>query len=190
MASAAVNYNEQMRNADDAAAFLQSLEMRLSVSGVTADNRARGLQLLQKTNQFNVTTRRHSETEMAALIARGAIVGAFSYTDKFGPQGIIGLVILLRGEETVAIETWLMSCRVLNRGVEMAMFEWIRTHSSEKMIAGEYIATEKNRLVSDLFDKMGFSLVAEHAGRKTYEHIPTSAPAAEHYLEIIYEQQT
>jgi FkbH-like protein len=189
LASAAVDQNRQMRAAADPAAFLHSLEMCLSVSGVTRDNRSRVLQLLQKTNQFNVTTRRHSDDELSGLLADGAIAGVFSYTDKFGPQGIIGLIILRFGEQSTKIDTWLMSCRVLNRGVEKAMFSWIRENSSGNAIIGEYIASEKNKLVSDLFDRMGFSLAAEDGNHRTYQYSQTGTAATDHHLELIYEQQ-
>jgi len=188
LASAVVDQNRQMQAAPDPAVFLQSLEMRLSVSSITAGNRSRVLQLLQKTNQFNVTTRRHSDKELTELLASGAIAGVFSYADKFGPQGIIGLVVLQVGERSALIETWLMSCRVLNRGVEKAMFGWIRENSSNKPIVGEYISTEKNKLVSDLFDSIGFSVVSERAGNKTYKYIAaTGTAAAGHDLELVYE---
>lgn len=157
-----------MRAAADPAAFLASLGVRLSVSAVTENNRARVLQLLQKTNQFNVTTRRHGDDELGALLVAGAVVGVFSYTDKFGPQGIIGLVVLKIQETAAAIDTWAMSCRVINRGVEEAMFRWIREKASDRMIIGEYIPSPKNKLVSNLFDKLGFSLVSEQEGHKTY----------------------
>jgi FkbH-like protein len=187
LANAVVDQNRQMRAAKDPEAFLRSLEMRLKVSSITADNRSRVLQLLQKTNQFNVTTRRHGDNELNALLAGGTVAGVFSYTDKFGPQGIIGLVILGVGEPSAKIETWLMSCRVLNRGVEKAMFEWIRQNSRGKLIVGEYIATEKNTLVSDLFDRMGFTFVSEHAGTKTYQHNAANAASERHDLELVYE---
>lgn len=186
-ATAVASQNRQMRVNSDPGAFLKSLEMRLSVSEITTDNRARVLQLLQKTNQFNVTTRRHGDTELASLLAGGAVAGVFSYSDKFGPQGIIGLVILQMEEKSANVETWLMSCRVLNRGVEKAMFEWIQKSSSGKLIKGEYIATEKNKLVSDLFEKLGFTMVADLAEQKIYQHDPANAADADHHLEIAYE---
>jgi FkbH-like protein len=169
-ASTIVEQSRQMRAAADPAAFLESLGVRLSVSAVTEDNRARVLQLLQKTNQFNLTTRRHGHEELTALLDAGAAVGVFSYTDKFGPQGIIGLIILTIEETEAKIDSWAMSCRVLNRGVEEAMFRWICEKSSDKVIIGEYIPSAKNKLVSSLFDKLGFSLVAEREGHKTYRY--------------------
>jgi FkbH-like protein len=158
------------------------------VSPVTPDNRSRVLQLLQKTNQFNVTSRRHGDKELMELLAAGAAVGVFSYADKFGPQGIIGLVILQTLGRSTHIETWLMSCRVLNRSVENAMFAWIRENSAGGPIVGEYIPTAKNGLVSDLFDRMGFSVVPGQNGSRIYEFIAGNAEAtAKHTLELVYE---
>ena len=162
--------------------------MRLTVEPVTADNRPRVLQLLQKTNQFNVTTRRHGDQELQALQGSGADIGVFSYSDKFGPQGIIGLIIAVRSQGATMIDTWLMSCRVLNRGVENAMFEWLRRKSGTPTVLGEYIPTAKNKLVSGLFDRMGFSVTSDRAGVKTYQFRSSEdLDAPSHDLELIDE---
>ncbi len=188
LASAMVDQGREMRKASDPTAFLRSLGMRLTVDTVTAENRSRVLQLLQKTNQFNVTTRRHGEQELQAFLSGGAIVGVFSYSDKFGPQGIIGLMIAVEFEVSVSVDTWLMSCRVLNRGVEKAMFDWLRRKSSRPLITGEYIATAKNALVSELFDRMGFSETSRAGGAKTYELRSNNDTADfKHDLELIHE---
>jgi FkbH-like protein len=151
---------EQRTSSPDAAGFLRSLQMRLSVSGMTDVNKPRLLQLIQKTNQFNLTTRRHGERDIADLQSRGATIAAFSYADRFGSQGIVGLAILVpEGPDTLIIDTWLMSCRVLNRGVEEAMFEWIVRLASRRTLVGQYVPTEKNGLVRDLYHRLGFSIV-------------------------------
>ncbi len=187
-ASAIVDQGRQMRAAADPAAFLRSLGMRLTVEPVTADNRPRVLQLLQKTNQFNVTTRRHGDQELQALQGSGADIGVFSYSDKFGPQGIIGLIIAVRSQGATMIDTWLMSCRVLNRGVENAMFEWLRRKSGTPTVLGEYIPTAKNKLVSGLFDRMGFSVTSDRAEVKTYQFRSSEdLDAPSHDLELIDE---
>jgi FkbH-like protein len=138
--------------------FLASLDIDVVVSGLKPDNRERVLQLLQKTNQFNLTTRRHGGSELDALIGGGAKIGVFDYKDRFGPQGIIGLMILTGFESKTGIEidTWLMSCRVLNRGVEEIMLGWAEEASTGQPLLGRYIATAKNALVRDLYPRLGF----------------------------------
>ena len=86
------------------------------------------------------------------------------------------------------IDTWLMSCRVLNRGVENAMFEWLRRKSGTLAISGEYIPTAKNALVSGLFDRMGFSVTSDGAGVRTYQFRSSGGlDAPSHDLELIDE---
>jgi FkbH-like protein len=188
-ASAVVEQTRQMRAAADPAAFLESLAISVSVSPVTENNSIRVLQLLQKTNQFNLTTRRHGYEELAKLLTAGARVGVFSYTDKFGPQGIIGLAILTIEEKEAKIDSWAMSCRVLNRGVEEAMFGWICENASGKTISGEYIPSAKNKLVSTLLDRLGFLLVSEREGHKTYRYSYGATRATSRHLELVYESQ-
>lgn len=166
--------------------FLASLDMRLYVTDLTPDNLERVLQLLQKTNQFNLTTRRHAEADLISLRKLGAQFGVFRYVDKFSSQGIIGLVILAPEGDALAIDTWLMSCRVLNRNVEKAMFQWISQRAKGSAITGRHIPTEKNALVKDLYPSLGFKAVT---GDDHTEYIcsPSAAVGARTFVELIYE---
>ena len=114
------------------------------------------LQLLQKTNQFNVTSYRHGRGDLDRLLTSGARIGVFDYSDRFGPQGIVCLMILVPESESVwVIDTWLMRCLVLNRGVEDYALEWAMTVVHSGRLKGTYIPSAKNALVCDLFDRMG-----------------------------------
>jgi len=144
---------------DNGQEFLASLNIRLSVRKLDADTLPRVAQLLQKTNQFNLTSRRHGTAELTALAEGGAEFGIFHYTDDFGPQGIIAVVILLPRAAEVVIDTWLMSCRVLNRTIENAVLQWILQRAGNRAIIGEYIASDKNRMVADLFPRFGFERI-------------------------------
>ena len=145
--------------------FLASLGISIITDDLSDSNLGRVLQLLQKTNQFNLTTKRHNQEDLARLSSLGSHVGVFSYVDRFGSQGIIGLVVLAPVTDGWEVDTWLMSCRVLNRGVEEAMLDWMKSRLQSTNLFGTYLPTEKNGLVESLFDRMGFSTVGTSPAR-------------------------
>ncbi|MEO9340440.1 HAD-IIIC family phosphatase [Mesorhizobium sp. SB112] len=146
----------QLQASGSKADFIASLEIDVTVSDLNDKNRERVAQLLQKTNQFNLTTKRHMDDDLTRLRANGAKFGVFNYADRFGPQGIIGLMILTPADSGLEIDTWLMSCRVLNREVERSMLDWARNIAGQSNLVGSFIPTEKNGLVSKLYPSMGF----------------------------------
>src|SRR6185437_736699 len=98
------------------------LEMQLSIASVDRDSLARAAQLTQKTNQFNVTTRRSTEAEIARRASDPAwVVATFGVRDRFGDNGIVGFVMARHAGDTLDIDTLLLSCRVIGRTVETAM---------------------------------------------------------------------
>ncbi len=154
--------------------YLASLNMTLSFSEFRPIDTPRLSQLINKSNQFNVTTRRRTEAEVAKLITDKSFV-SFSarLTDRFGDYGLIGIVIAKVDPSTTALEidTWLMSCRVLNRQVEEeVMNEIVRLAGkySCNEIRGVYIPTAKNQLVKNLFPRMGFQKVSETPAHSLY----------------------
>jgi FkbH-like protein len=151
-------------NFADPEAFLREIRIRIDVAGLTAANLPRVVQLFQKSNQFNLTTRRHGEADLRRLAAAGAAVGVFSYEDAFGPQGVISAVVLVPDGDAVRVESWLMSCRVLNRTVEQAVFAWAVDQAAGRDVIGEYLPTEKNGLVRGLYRSLGFELESHDAG--------------------------
>lgn len=183
-AAAIAQQHQDLAGSSDLGAFLASLGMRLTVAGVSDANAARVLQLLQKTNQFNLTNRRHTEPDLQRLKQQGARIGVFSYSDRFGPQGVIGLIILADTGDTCEIDTWLMSCRVLNRGVEAAMLTWVIREAGDREIVGRYVASEKNGLVAEHYPRLGFRRIDSDSGQvyglSAAEH--TGRPI-QHYLE-------
>ena len=150
-------------NIDD---FLKEINIRLHITPLNPDNQARIIQMFQKSNQFNLTTRRHKAADLNQLIAAGGSVLAISYEDSFGSQGIISVVNLMPHADCFQIESWVMSCRVLNRTVEQAVFSYILQKTDKKTIQGEYIPTEKNNLVKNLYNSLGFSLVPKTSENK------------------------
>jgi len=165
--------------------FLQAIKVKLTFSPLDENNMDRVIQLFQKTNQFNLTTRRHREEDLKQLTDNGGKVYAISYEDSFGSQGIISVIALQHNENALIIDSWLMSCRVLNRSVEQAVFSFILEQAKGKPVTGEYIPTEKNGLVRSLFPDLGFDLdtADSDTGRQVWNCIKQKPP--KHFVEII-----
>jgi len=150
--------------------FLKSLNMVSVVEGFTAFNTPRVAQLSQRSNQFNLRTIRYTDNEIADL-GRSDCHACFSFTleDKFGDNGLICVVILeKRDAETLFINTWFMSCRVLKRGMENytlnTIVEWAAQNGFKRLV-GEYIPTQKNGMVKEHYPSLGFQKISEN----TYE---------------------
>jgi FkbH-like protein len=145
----------------DMESYLTSLEMTGYLSRFTAAEVPRIAQLINKSNQFNLTTVRRTESEILDIM-RSAQHEAFTVrlTDKFGEHGLIAVVVGKVADDDFVIDTWLMSCRVLKRGVEQeTMNEILRVAKARgcRRIVGVYIPTKKNGMVSDLYPSLGFS---------------------------------
>jgi FkbH-like protein len=145
----------------DIDAYLRSLDMRIVFSSFDRTSRARVAQLINKSNQFNLTTRRYTEAEVAAAEADPDVLGLHArLIDTFGDNGIICVVICRPAEPGVwLIDTWLMSCRVLGRRVEQMVLREILLRARANGIAtlrGAYRPTERNELVRDHYRKLGF----------------------------------
>lgn len=150
--------------------YLASLRMRMSIASFDKIGRARITQLINKSNQFNLTTRRYNESQIAEIENDpSALAWQVRLSDAFGDYGMIGVIIVRTEPRTWRIDTWLMSCRVLERGVEQTLMnelvELAAAHGVEQ-IDGEYRRTDRNGLVADFFDKMGFYLLPDSGGRE------------------------
>ena len=134
--------------------------MTCRIARVDAASRKRVAQLINKSNQFNLTTRRYTEHEVEAMEAdpsRHAI--AVRLADRFGDNGLISVVIADKQGENWDIDTWLMSCRVLGRGVEQAVLNHLvesATADGASSLIGRYRPTAKNRMVADHYAGLGF----------------------------------
>jgi FkbH-like protein len=141
--------------------YLASLEMVAEIHPFRPLDLPRVAQLVAKSNQFNLTTQRHSEAELGAIMTHPD-TGHFSVRlrDRFGDHGLISVVILRFAKGVAEVDTWLMSCRVLKRGVEEGVLnEIIRLAQGRgcEEIRGVYRPTPKNTLVQGLYLQMGFS---------------------------------
>jgi len=147
--------------------FLRSLEMRLTIAPATDVTIPRVAQMTQKTNQFNLTTKRYTESDIRSLLDCGAHIWTLAVADRFGDNGITGLMIL-KPENGWSIDTLLMSCRILGKGIEEAFFKTIIGQYKGELRAS-YIPTAKNGQVADFYEKMGLKKESSTAdGAKEY----------------------
>jgi FkbH-like protein len=166
--------NEAQSSYADVTAFLQSLDMRITVRRFEADKIGRIAQLFLRSNQFNVTTHRHSEAECLAMMQNPACVPLeASLCDRFGDQGLISIVVAWPEDDTLRISDWLMSCRVLGRGVEQYLMNHVFWRARElglRKVSGEYIATPKNGMVKDFWAGFGFQPAGESKWEQEIRH--------------------
>ena len=142
--------------------FLSSLEMTADIKSFSSVYLDRVAQLTNKTNQFNLTTRRYTLGEIENIAASGNYINIYGkLTDKYGDNGLIAITIGSIKEKQCHIDLWLMSCRVLKRDMEFAMLDEVVKQCTEKGISeiiGYYYKSAKNSMVSDLYKKFGFVL--------------------------------
>jgi len=150
--------------------FLKSLNMVSTVSGFTKFNTPRIAQLSQRSNQFNLRTVRYTETDIELMAKDPDVIDlSFTLEDKFGDNGLIAVVIMKKqNAETLFVDTWFMSCRVLKRGMENFTLNTMVGYAKAKgykRIIGEYIPTPKNKMVEMHYANLGFSPM-ETSGQK------------------------
>lgn len=161
----------QFNNYDE---YLKSLAMKGEVREPELKELPRFTQLLNKSNQFNLRTKRYTESEMEEIYSsddRKCLCAILS--DKFSEYGIIACAILQKKELSCFIESWVMSCRVIRRGVEDMVFKGIIKEAKDwncTVISGEYIPSDKNSMVTDFYDSLGFTKDGEHEGIRHYSY--------------------
>lgn len=155
--------------------YLASLDLKVTVQRNDRASAARIAELTQKSNQFNLTTRRYTAFEVNSLMDSGnADVYSVHVADKFGDSGLTGVVIVKYvSPETAAVDTFLLSCRVLGRRVELSFWAHVmdaaRTRRCRTFVT-EYLPTAKNPQVRDFWDRLGLEFVAEDpTGRRNYK---------------------
>lgn len=156
-------------NLDD---FIASLDIRLQIRQVNEILLPRVAQMTQKTNQFNLTTRRYSEQDLHMMLSTGCEIWTLNVSDKFGDSGITGAIIITQDG---LIDTMLLSCRVLGKGIEEVFLRYVLKHTKHTEVMAMYIKTAKNSLVESFYDKMGFELLNADKTTKQYRIIPGNA---------------
>lgn len=149
----------------DTDAFLRSLDTQIVIEPFNALGRKRIAQLISKSNQFNLTTRRYSETEVERFEQDPSIVSMqIRLSDIFGDAGMISVVIGRLQDQALHIDTWLMSCRVLGRRVQEAALQALVGQAKAlgaTRLVGYHAPTPRNGIVADHYSKLGFQPVAE-----------------------------
>jgi FkbH-like protein len=154
--------NDFMAAAQGLDDFLLGLDMSVSAASFQPVDLARVVQLINKTNQFNPTTRRRSAQEIAALAADGCLTLQLRLLDRFGDNGLVGAMILRPIDDTpdvLDIDTWVMSCRVFGRELEhetMNIAVESAREAGARALRAEYIPTAKNAVVRELYPTLGF----------------------------------
>ena len=145
--------------------------MESAISEFTAVDVPRLAQLINKSNQFNLTTRRRTEAELQAIMNdANSVCFSVRLKDRFGDHGLISVLIARKADAVMEIDTWLMSCRVLKRQVEDEVLNELARLAKSKgctRLRGVYLPTPKNAMVLDFYPRMGFTPVpADDAARE------------------------
>jgi FkbH-like protein len=155
--------------------FLKSLQLKARLEPVNNHNIDRVVQLLGKTNQFNLTTRRHRLEDLRNMLSSPGFVSlTLRLEDKFGDQGIVGVLLAKAADhetKTLDVDSFLISCRALGRGVEEVLWAALvnrALRAGRQKVVGEYLPTAKNGIVASLYDCLGLRRVAESATRTEY----------------------
>jgi FkbH-like protein len=168
---------ESKRSYSDITDYFKSLDIELTIGVNKSENIVRLAQLTQKTNQFNLTTRRYSDGQITALLGDpNSDVYYFAVKDKFGDMGITGMLIAKQVNETVVIDNFLLSCRILGRNIEMAFIDYclkdITQRRSPAYILADYIPTKKNMQTSEFWSTVGFQKKESSNGITSYSIKP------------------
>lgn len=154
--------------------YLRSLALKVTVFRNATEQIPRISELTMKSNQFNLTTHRISPGELVEWMARNdASVFSFSVADRFGDCGITGVLIVQFSDATATVDTFLMSCRVIGRGVEFSIWQVLVDEARSRnirLLEASYIPSAKNAQVADFYDQLGLTLTNERAdGARLYE---------------------
>jgi acyl carrier protein/N-acetylglutamate synthase-like GNAT family acetyltransferase len=130
-------------------------------------------QLIQRSNQFNLTTRRYSEADCESLMKDPGVLPLYAtLSDRLGDHGLIGVIVVAPEHNALLIRDWLMSCRVLARGVEQTLMNLVVKEARERKLSkvrGEYIRTAKNQMVEDFFARFGFTQIGSDKDHTHWE---------------------
>lgn len=152
--------------------YLKSLDQHIQISrNVDLD---RVFQLIQKTNQFNLTTKRYTRDEIQNIFdSEDSFIFSASVNDTFGDNGVVNVVILKNTDiKTLEVDVFLLSCRVMGRFIENSIMDYIIDYFKEleyEKITGRFIVTSKNMPASDFYERAGFELVEDSGAEQLYQ---------------------
>ena len=160
--------------------YLNSLDMKGTIKGFAPIYMERIAQLTNKSNQFNLTTKRYTRAEIEEVADSDAYIDLYGkLEDKFGDNGVVSVVIGHKEQDILHMDLWIMSCRVLKRDMEFAMMDELVAQSCKagiRTIRGYYYPTAKNKMVREFYQLMGFTKVSEdEEGNTTWEFAVTDS---------------
>ncbi|MEO8248208.1 MAG: HAD-IIIC family phosphatase [Burkholderiales bacterium] len=164
--------------------YLASLDMKMKIGLNAKAHLARLAQLTQKTNQFNLTTRRYDENQMSGFIeAEDWLVAHFSLADTFGDSGVVGLALFRLGDGagSAELDTFLMSCRVIGRQAEAAFLQTLLRKLAERgvrHVSAQFTPTAKNELAKNFLREQGFESTDEGHFERNLRKAPPAAESA------------
>lgn len=171
--------------------YLKSLEMKAEIDSFVPMYMSRIAQLTNKSNQFNLTTKRYSQSDIEAVAADDSYITLYGkLEDKFGDNGVVSIVIGKKDEDVLNLDLWLMSCRVLKRDMEFAMMDELVSKAKAagiSKIMGYYYPTAKNAMVKEFYGLQGFTKISEdETGNSVWEFIiPDEYTNKQSVIEII-----
>jgi len=179
--------NECQNQFADITDYLRHLEMKMTVETFDEFHLPRIVQLINKSNQFHLTTTRYTPSQITSIQADPHKVGLyFKLKDRFGDYGLIAAVILERHPDlSMSIDTWVMSCRVLARTVEEFIFHEILETARQqgcRKILGKYVPTSKNHMVAGLYQGLNFKMVKEENGITYWQQDLNASESSRHLL--------
>lgn len=176
-------------NAGSMEEYLRSLEMKGTLRALDASDLPRATQLIAKTNQFNLTTRRHAAHDVRAMLELPrSIAFTLRLSDRFGDHGLVAVVLAVpdRSPDTLRVDTLLMSCRVIGRTAETLLVRHLVREARRLRygtVRAEYIASTKNSQVSGFWSSMGFRKVGSSEGAEAFELSLAHVPAMPSFVE-------
>lgn len=182
--------NEEQTKYHSLEAYLSSLKLELEIKKNDFEQINRIAQLTQKTNQFNLTTKRYTESQINEFMnSDSSHVYSVSVRDKFGDSGLTAVCIILEQSGIATIDSFLMSCRVMGRNVEYAIMNYIMNHYKKRnfeLIKAAYFSTEKNKPVSCFYRDTGFDLISQEGVNEYYsQSLSVYKPYNVEYIKII-----
>jgi len=167
-----IKRNELRKNSSSIDQFLTNLDMKIYLWKMRKENFQRVFQLIHKTNQFNLTTKRYTMEQLEQIYNDEKYeIFIADVEDKYGDNGIVFLLIAKKEKSKIIIDSLIMSCRVMGRYIEDKILSYLENKWFEegyKEIIGEYIKTEKNKPVENLFDRLGYNLIYNDGEKKEY----------------------
>jgi FkbH-like protein len=174
-----------INNIDD---YIKKLGMEVTIEKMNDFSLPRLAQLTQKTNQFNLTTKRYLEEDLLKMEKNDHLICSVAVKDKYGDNGITGLFILKDENDDFSIDSFLLSCRVIGRRVENVMFEYILEQAqakNKKIIYGSFLPTEKNMPCRDFFANSGFVPAGKNGDTEIWKYAVDKANHPIDFIKLI-----